>query len=265
MRKKVKIFVISSILILTFSTIFFLNTAYVPPVLMYHFIGDKEKELKLYVSPEGFEKQMHFLHKNRYNVVGLDKIIRYIKDKKRPPLNTVAITFDDGDYSNYKYAWPVLKEYRLPATIFVITDKIGQEGWLGWKELKEMSNSGLITIASHTRAHTWLPDKSNAVIKEALVDSKKILEDGLGKKVDYLCYPLGAFSERVKKAVKAAGYKAAFTTSPGPPEPDDDIYAIKRVRISNSSNNLLVFWLETSGYYTWVKNQQKEMRWLKEY
>ncbi|MCM8760762.1 MAG: polysaccharide deacetylase family protein [Candidatus Omnitrophica bacterium] len=235
-----------------------LKNAYVLPILMYHSIDDNTRLSKLSVSPESFERQMKFLKDHRYNVISVEKAVSYIQNKERVPPKTIAITFDDGFYNNYKYAYPVLKKYGIPATIYVIVGKIGQPGYLGWKEIKEMSDSGLITIGSHTISHLWLPTMNTERLKSELNDSKKILEDKLGKPVKELCYPVGAHDERVKTCARQAGYACALATNPGRFAPNDDIYAIKRVRISRTSNNLFVFWIETSGYYTWIKEHRDE-------
>jgi peptidoglycan/xylan/chitin deacetylase (PgdA/CDA1 family) len=236
----------------------FLKTAYVVPVIMYHSIDHKDKETKLSVSPESFERQMEFLHKHRYNVVGLDKIISYIQKKGEVPPRTIAITFDDGLYNNYQYAYPVLKRYGIPATIFIITSKIGTPGYLGWDDLKEMARSGLITIGSHTVSHKWLPTTGTRQLEDELKRSKDILRQGLGVEVKTFCYPIGAHNDRVKAKVKEAGYACAVTTNPGHSAPAGDIYAIKRIKISRTSDNLFVFWFETSGYYTWLKEHRDE-------
>ena len=73
-----------------------------------------------------------------------------------------------------------------------------------------------------------------------------------------LCYPTGAFNEEVKEVVREIDYKGACTTSPGQKYPDDDIFGLKRVRISRSSDSLLVFWIESSGYYTFVKEHRDD-------
>jgi peptidoglycan/xylan/chitin deacetylase (PgdA/CDA1 family) len=231
----------------------FMKNAYVLPVLMYHYVDDKSAESKLSVSPADFEAQMKFLHDHRYNVIGPNQVVEYMQKKAKVPPKTVAITFDDGTYDLYKYAYPVLKKYAFPATVFIITDKIGETGWLGWPEIYEMSNSGLVTIGSHTKSHKWLPTMGSVKLRDELVDSKRILEKWLRKKVDYLCYPIGAYNERVKRLVKEAGYRAAFATNPGRFRPGNDIYAIKRVKISRTSRNQFVFAVEISGYYTWFK------------
>ena len=235
----------------------FLKYAYVPPILMYHSVGDTDNITKLSVSPENFERQMKFLKDNRYNVITLEKMAGYIREGKRPPYKSIAITFDDGYYNNYQYAYPVLKKSDLPATIFIIVSKIGLPGWLGWKELKEMSDSGLVTIGSHTVMHHWLPAVGTEVLKHELGDSKAILENNLGKPVNLFCYPLGVYNDRVKRFVKEAGYGCAVTSNMGQYEKGIDVYSIKRIKISRTSDNLFVFWFETSGYYAWLKGRVK--------
>ena len=230
--------------------------AYVVPVLMYHSIDDNDKMTKLTVSPANFDRQMKFFYNRRYNVVGPEKLIEYIQKKERIPPRIVCITFDDGYENNYKYAYPVLKKYGIKATIFVIINKVGQPGWLTWDEIREMSDSGLIDIESHTMSHLWLPSMGSRSLRYELTESKKILEGKLGKSVNFLCYPIGAHDDRVKDAVRAAGYLGAFGTNPGRFKLNDDIYAIKRIKISNTSNSLLVFWAETGGYYTWIKEHR---------
>jgi peptidoglycan/xylan/chitin deacetylase (PgdA/CDA1 family) len=220
---------------------------------MYHSIDQQYGQTKLSVSPESFRKQMEFLKRHRYNVVGLETLTGYIKENRPLPPRTVAITLDDGFYNSYEYAYPVLKEYGFPATIFMITDKIGKPGWLGWKELKEMSDSGLVTIGSHTVMHRWLPTLGSKDLARELKDSKRILEEGLSRKVNTLCYPLGAHDDRVKRAAKEAGYLCAVCTNSGKNSSWRDPYAIKRIKISRTSDNPAIFWFETSGYYTWVK------------
>lgn len=236
----------------------FVKAAYVVPVLMYHSIDYNSKATKLSVSPESFARQMEFLHKNHYNVVSLGKVAAGIRRGEKMPPKAVVITFDDGFYNNYLYAYPVLKKYKFPATIFVITDKIGEPGWLGWKELKEMSDSGIISIGSHTKSHPWLPSLGTEKMEDEVAGSKKILEERLGKKVDELCYPSGAFDRKVQDALRKTGYSCAVATNPGRFYPVDDIYAIKRVRISRTSDNLFIFWIETSGFYTWIKEHRDE-------
>ncbi len=237
----------------------FLRSIYVVPVLMYHSIDfTDDRANKLVVLPESFTRQMEFLQKNNYNVISAEELVNLIEENAGFPAKTVAITFDDGYANNYKYAYPVLRLYGLPATIFVITDKIGEEGYLSRDQIEEMVESGIITIGSHTMSHAWLPGLDEGQLIRELVDSKKALEAGTGGKVEFISYPLGGYNDNVKESVKRAGYKGAFATNPGKSERSDDRYLIKRVRISNTSDNLFVFLIESSGYYTWIKEHRDE-------
>jgi len=231
----------------------------VVPILMYHSFQVEEDKSTPCVTPKIFAAQMEFLAKHHYNVVSLDKVIAYMTGIEKMPAKTVAITADDGYYNFYQNAYPVLKKHNFPATMFVITDRIGHDGYLGWKEILEMSDSGLITIGSHTRSHPWIP--SISVDKEKLWDefagSKEILEKGLGKHVDFICYPNGAFNGIAVETAKEAGYKGAFTTNPSKKSDINDIYAIRRIKMSSRSANPIILWGKISRYYTWFK----ERRW----
>lgn len=260
MRIKKIILVTSIILtaVIAIGAFTFLRTSYIVPVLMYHSIDNNDKITKLSVSPESFARQMKFLHDRNYNVVGLDKVVLYMQKKEKVPPRTVAITFDDGLYNNYENAYPVLKKYGIPATMFVIVKKIGQPGYVGLKEIREMSDSGVITIGSHTVSHLWLPAMGGKQLAYELQASKEALENDTGKKVGIICYPIGAHNERVKRFSKEAGYACAVATNPGRSAASDDIFAIKRIKISRTSDNLFAFWVETSGYYTWIKERRDD-------
>ena len=235
-----------------------LRSASVVPVLMYHSFQVAEDKMVPCVSPKIFASQMEFLAKNHYNVVGPDKIVAYMTGKEKMPAKTVAITADDGYYNFYLNAYPVLKKYNLPAIIFIITDKIGSKGYLGWKELREMSASNLITIGSHTRSHPWIPSASvdEEKLWDELAGSKKILEEGLGRRVDFVCYPNGGFNDLAKEMAKKAGYKGAFTTNPSKKSGINDIYAIRRIKMSSSSVNPATLWGKISRYYAWFKERR---------
>lgn len=229
---------------------------YVVPVIMYHSI-DENVSSSLSVSPKSFARQMKFLRDFGYNVISLEELIGYIRDRRPLKAKTLAITFDDGNRNNYTAAYPALKKYNLPATIFVIVDNVGKEDFLNWDQIKEMSLNN-ITIGSHTLKHAYLTSLDSKSLENELVLSKKILEERIGKRVDVISYPLGGFNEAVKEVVKRAGYIGACATNPGKKYPNNDIYALKRIRISKTSDNLFVFWIETSGFYTWIKEHRDE-------
>lgn len=228
---------------------------YVVPVIMYHKVDGNSATSRLSVSPESFEKQMRFLKNQRYNVVKLEDLADIIRKNKIPP-KTIAITFDDGYESNYTNAFPVLKKVGLHATIFIIPALVGTEGYLNWNQIIEMSESGFVGIGSHTMTHPWLPTQPVQKLDPEIRDSKIAIENRLNKEAAAFSYPLGGFNKDVREKVAQAGYKIAVATNPGKKYPKHDIFAMKRLRISSTSDNLFVFWFEITGFYTWIKEHR---------
>ena len=257
-KRKRLVFLGVTFLVIIFSCAAFLRSRYSVPILMYHSINPEPNRYieLLIVKPEVFRRQMRFLKEHHYNVVPLSEVADLIKNNKKVPPRTVAITFDDGYKDNYTYAFPILKEYNFPATIFVIVNEVGrpEQDRLSWDDIAVMQASGLITFGSHTLTHPYLPDiTSPSVIKKEIGDSKKILEEKLGRKVDSFCYPGGRFDARSRQAVIDAGYSLAVASNPGKKFSDNDLFVLKRLRISQNCANLFIFWIETSGYYNFVR------------
>lgn len=240
---------------------FFLRSKYIRPVLMYHYIidTDRARKDKRIVTPKTFEEQMRFLKANEYNVISLEQFAELLREKKYIPKNTVVITFDDGHMDNYENAYPVLKKYNLPATMFVIVDSISKPNFMTQGQIRQMSDSGLITIGSHTLSEPHLPSINNeTLLRSEIYDSKKKLEEMLNRPVNCFSYPIGGFDVKIREMVIDAGYKLAVATSPGIDYSNDDPFAIKRVRISENSKNLFIFWFESSGLYKYILELRKK-------
>lgn len=260
-KRRVLITVFGVIFVLLFSFGSTLKQNYCLPILMYHSVNPGAKKGNLLaVTPEIFEKQMHFLKALRYNVVPLDYAAGLIREKKKVPPRTVAITLDDGYRDNYAHAFPVLKKYNLPATIFIIINEVerGQGDRLSWEEIKDMRDSGIISFGSHTLGPEPLINiKSEEEVKKQIFDSKKILEEKLGGDIAAFSYPEGRFNDKIRQLVIDAGYKFAVATNPGKKIRNDDIFALKRLRISRNAANLFVFWVESSGYYNFMRESKR--------
>jgi peptidoglycan/xylan/chitin deacetylase (PgdA/CDA1 family) len=233
---------------------FWLAPKYTVPILMYHSIGYEEGSF--FVSPENFNRQMRYLKDKGYEVISLDELVKSIESKKRVRRNKVVITFDDGYKDNFTYAYPVLKRYNFPATIFLITDYIGtksnpgEKEFMLWEDVVVMSNNG-ISFGGHTKSHITLGlmvDEKQAF--EEIAGSKEALEKKIDGRVDYFCYPVGAFNERIKELVRKAGYKGACATNRGYVKYNRDVYELKRIKVTNSDTNKpFSFWAKLSGYY----------------
>jgi peptidoglycan/xylan/chitin deacetylase (PgdA/CDA1 family) len=221
---------------------------------MYHSVNPSaQEENRLSVTADLFERQMRFLKEHHYNVVSLESLVALLKAKKGIPFKTVAITFDDGYKDNYTYAYPILKKYQLPATIFIIVQEVGrkQDDRLSWEEIKEMRPCGLITFGSHAVGPDPLYKmNSEEQLRRQIFDSKRMIEDKLGREVFAFSYPEGMFDDHIKKLVEEAGYRMAVATRPAKKYASDDLFALRRQRISSRSGSAIVFWAQASGYYS---------------
>ncbi|MFC1658311.1 polysaccharide deacetylase family protein [Candidatus Omnitrophota bacterium] len=236
---------------------FWLSPRYVVPILMYHYF-DYNTESSISVTPENFERQMAYLKNKNYNVISLEELVEGIKNNKMFKHNTVVITVDDGYKDNYVNAYPVLKKYGFPATIFIIANFIGRrEGFMDWRQVREMSAAG-ISFGSHTKNNAYLPSvEKEKVLWDELAGSKKLIERKLRVAVDYFCYPTGGFTEKAKEVLKKAGYKGACTTNRGFAELNKDIYELKRVKVTNSDmSRPFNFWIKLSGYYNLFRSKK---------
>jgi len=233
---------------------------YCVPVLMYHSVSPQaSKKNRLAVSPQSFERQMRFLKTLRYNVVAIEDLAAMVREGKKLPARTVAVTFDDGYEDNYTYAFPVLKKYGFPATVFIIVNEVGRAAGdrLSWQEILSMQEAGNITFGSHGLNPEPLVNlTSQEQVKREISDSKSILEERLTRPVCVFSYPEGRFNSSIRSLVIQAGYSVAVTTNPGKGFPNDDVFALKRLRISSTSDNLFVFLIETSGLYNFIRENR---------
>ncbi|MCX7926709.1 MAG: polysaccharide deacetylase family protein [Candidatus Omnitrophica bacterium] len=257
-REKKKFFFLGLFLVIILSTIVFLRSQYVIPILMYHSIKPEvERHDRISVSVASFERQMSFLVRNNYRVLTLEEVVDYLRNKKRLPLKTVAITFDDGHEDNFIYAFPIIKKYQIPVTVFLIVDAIGKPGFLTEEQIRQMQDSGLVSFGSHTLSHPYLTELNDEEkIMQEICDSKNQLEDILGKPVIAFAYPFGRFNQKIKKMVQEKGYLLAVASKPTRYYCPYDFFALRRIRISETASNLFLFWFKTSGYYNMFRSLQ---------
>jgi peptidoglycan/xylan/chitin deacetylase (PgdA/CDA1 family) len=200
---------------------------------------------------------MRFLKKHHYKVLPLGNIATLVRNKSKIPSKSIAITFDDGYKDSYTHAFPILKKYGLPATLFIIVNEVGRSDRLSWQDIKDMQSCGLINFGSHAVGPDPLVKiASEEELKMQIFDSKKILEKKLDRTVDAFSYPEGRFNAKIRQLVIDAGYKLAVATNPGKNFANDDNFALKRLRISSTCDNLFVFWIETSGYYNFMREHR---------
>lgn len=213
------------------------------PILTYHkfCLGESTDEYTININH--FKQQMDYLKKNGYRVISVAQLLECI-EKNFFPEKPVVVTIDDGYKSVYTLAFPVLKEYGFPATLFLYTDFLANgSNQLSWSEIKEMAAMGM-EIGSHTLSHANLlnqrtnecyPDYINRINKEIIL-SKTILEKNTGNPVLSFAYPYGVYSEEIRMLAKKAGYKALLNVNNMNNSIPIDPYSLNRQIIPNTGS-----------------------------
>lgn len=199
------------------------------PVLMYHEITAGPNAL--YVAPEELDGHLGWLKEHGYTAITLKRLYKYYTDGAPIPEKAVVLTFDDGYVSYYTNALPLLKKYKWPGTLFVITGSVGKQGMVTWDQVREAAAQGT-EIGSHTINHPSLELLTGASLVQEITESRKVLEAETGQRIEFFCYPAGKFNDEVVKTVREAGYLGAVTTQYGLAAPDQDALLWKRIRVN---------------------------------
>jgi len=220
-------------------------------ILLYHAVcedRDFPSSAGTNVSPEMFERQLRHVS-SRFSVISLDTML---DEKKENDGNAIAITFDDGYEDSYENALPVLKKYGLPVAFFLTVSQIGKD-WdfprgsypgLSWEQVREIAQDPLIEIGSHGLRHGDLTKLSLREAEAEIRSSRVMLEEKLGRPVQYFSYPYGSFSERIKELVRQSNYRAGFSVISHNPE----MYSLRRILISRK-DTLFRFIIKLSPLY----------------
>jgi len=184
-------------------------------VFCYHRFEDNPRD-SLAIAPNEFRTQMKELKDNGIVVIPMKDMLAWRRGEKSIPPKSAVITIDDGYVSGYEVAWPILKEFGYPFTMFIYTNYVGAGGKsISWAQLEQMRDAG-VDIESHTVSHHDLRhapkgQEYNAWLHNEVYTSKDILEQKLGIKIVAFAFPYGTHNEVVRKTAMDAGYQALFT------------------------------------------------------
>lgn len=209
------------------------------PIILYHNItyNYTKENHKLHVDPDRFDEQLRAIRDAGYETIFFDEYIDYLEGKAVLPEKPLIITFDDGYLSNYEYAFPLLKKYGMKATIFVITSRVGTMETayphFTWEQAREMEESGLVHIESHTNTHPDMSTLSPQEQDEEIRRSKYLLDINLHKNTKILSFPYGMHTEGAIELAKNAGYEASVLVGDaGSNKKEDGAYHLKRYTVS---------------------------------
>jgi peptidoglycan/xylan/chitin deacetylase (PgdA/CDA1 family) len=199
-------------------------------VLGYH--GVAESRLRddmslLQVSPRRFRGQIELLLAAGFSFVTLAELARRARGGVPEP-GLAAITFDDGMRNNHSVALPILREYGVPATVYVTIGLLGGVSpWIGSRadgammrapELRDLAAAGW-ELGAHTMTHADLSTLDYEACRREIEDSRDALEGIAGVEVQTFAYPFGRYGQAAVAAARDAGLLAAVTTGSGSWEP----------------------------------------------
>lgn len=243
MKKKI-ILLISIIFLIS---IFLIYSEQKIPILGYHSFYKYKSELKE-DNPEfinnikNFEKQIKYLKKHNYKSLSLEEFYCWKKKKCNFKRNSVVITIDDGNLSNYMYAFPILKKYNMKASIFYVgyyAENYGKEKGNIYDtmslKLIEKCKKKYPNIKFYSHSYNMhSKDVTNFSLDEIKEDVKKMNEQD---KFKYYAHPFGVYDDRIIKVLKENKYKMAFGFGPKlnyrKARRSDDDYKVSRLNISN--------------------------------
>lgn len=195
-----------------------------------------------------FEHDVLFLKRN-FEIIDFDELQRILAKDRDVTTDVAIITFDDGDLSMYALAYPLLTEYDIKATFFIVPSYIGEIGYMSWDQIREMNDYrnnkdvALFSFESHSFSHQYLGEIQHDQLLFELNESKRILEKEIGETIDVLALPFGsgAGNQQLIEAVRNAGYSFLRTSVPLAPRIHTvDGMNIPAFNVENYSNDEFV-------------------------
>ncbi len=208
-----------------------------PRILTYHSVGDRPHPMN--VTPENFEAQMRWLA-GSFRVISVADALAGVKG--------VAITFDDGYRDNLVNAAPVLRRLDIPATVFVVTQRMG--GFLDhdrpeecarlmtWDEARAWRGLGL-EVGGHTRTHARLRGMDAVDLMDEVDGCRVDLEGELGAGTYGFAYPFGSsldYDDVAVRAVRGAGFGYGLSNRYGRVDRDRGVWEVQRIWIDDSDH-----------------------------
>jgi peptidoglycan/xylan/chitin deacetylase (PgdA/CDA1 family) len=189
-------------------------------ILAYHRFGRTVTDT-MTVRTSTFRWQLDYLQRHGRPVIPLRSLIACLQEQgPAPPAGSVIITADDGHLSVFTEMLPIVREYRIPVTLFIYPSAISNAAYaMSWEQLAALRRTGLFDVQSHTYWHPNFKTERRRLSSTAyrtfatmqFVKSKAILRDRLGIEADLLAWPFGIYDDELIEMARSAGYVAGFT------------------------------------------------------
>ncbi len=237
-------------------------------IIQYQNVSKNPDAYRLWLSIDSFQKQIEYLTANKFQLLSMDDAIHYMERKKsiengRP----ISLTFDNGYKDFHENVFPILTQNQYPATILISPSKVGKSvtiettrvDHLSWSTLEELRRNDIIIGAYEDSA--WnINDIPEEVVREHIVEYKKILEDKLGEEICYFGVKEGVPNPAIRDLLIAEGYRAFLTECPTNRKPD--LYSIGRIQVDDDDFN--IFLTKISRTYLFFKDK-KSWKYIRDY
>lgn len=208
---------------------------------MYHYISTPPEDADKYrtdlsIAPEQFREQIAYLADNGFETVDFYDLSLAITDKRELPEKPVIISVDDGYRDNYENAFPILQEYGLSATFFVVTQPIddGNETYMTWEMVEEMADAGM-RIEPHSKTHADLTVHERDYVIYEILGSQETIAAHIGHTPRYFCYPGGRYDETTMAILSDLNFWGAVTTASGSWHGYNERFEWARLRMRNTT------------------------------
>lgn len=234
-------------------------------VLMYHSVGEPYGNPCGTVSPARLQNDLSYV-RDRFQIVDLPDVLES-GDEPR-----IAVTFDDGYRNFYTDVLPVLEALEVPATLFVISEFVGEDRqnprssglaagpdeMLTESQMCELAEHDLVTLGNHTATHPSLPELGADELEAEIVGAQKSLEERYGIDITRFCYPGGKYDSRSRNRVSET-HRLGVGVSRGFLEPPvDPVRKATIPRINGARSPSVVRW-EVSGLGEAVRQRYRQI------
>lgn len=251
-QKNILITILLLILILSIITLTYLYKNPKIPVLCYHNIATQNEkanypeESDWTITTDNFKEHLDYLKNNNYKTLTMDEFYNWKIGNLNLPYKSVLITFDDGFLSNYEYAFKLLKEYNMNATVFVVGSFIDNSTTNEWngniktymtKDILENLKNEYPNIEIYSHSYNLHYQGAINQNKDVLMQDIKDFNNFYPNN-DILCYPFGQYNDNIENCLKESNYKMAFRYGPNKKDykkasRNDNIYEIPRLNVSH--------------------------------
>jgi peptidoglycan/xylan/chitin deacetylase (PgdA/CDA1 family) len=207
------------------------------PVIMYHSVAVNPDPNDTYqISLAEFKSEMDYINSNGYTTLTNDEYYNIITKKSPMPSKPILLTFDDATLNFYNNALPVLKQYGMKATLYVVTNWIGTSIRMTSDQLKSAVSYDKLELQNHTSTHGDLLSLSSTELTKRVNDATNALKAINGKTTQYFAYPYGNSNAAFVSVLKDLGFKVAFKAGGGMSTDTSDLYNMPRIGIFKNDN-----------------------------